>query len=371
MDLLPSFQKIKTIPFFQSLRLVPFVFSRFRCFAPTVVDIELTNRCDLHCKMCWFYGECGIGDNYQGLELSTDEVFSLVDQLSKNKPQIYIGGGEPFLREDLFIILEYVKRHDLVVSFTTNGTLFDQRKIEMLVTLGIDQVTFSIDGDEKLHDQIRGEGTFQKVTSAVKELSEYRKKRGSNKPVISINFTVTSDLTNHLQEAIKAVKEATNHGADIYRIHHLWYITHKELSAHQSAVKQFLGCKAAGAGSHLITSSQGIGSHSLADEISLLKGQPKVVSFPDLSWHEIVNYYSESKGMRGRCIAPFFKVVIKPNGDVKFCPDEWIDDFVLGNIRHDRFDTIWNNDRARLFRKVLFKKKCFSGCRRCSWMYAC
>lgn len=371
MALLPSFQKIKTIPFFQSLRLIPFVFSRFRCFAPPVVDIELTNRCDLHCRMCWFYGECGIGDNYQGLELSTDEVFSLVDQLSKNKPQIYIGGGEPFLREDLFIIFEYMKRLGFVVSFTTNGALFDHRKIEMLVNLGIDHVTFSIDGDEKLHDHIRGKGIFKKVTSAVKELSEYRKKRGNNKPVISINFTVTSDLTNHLQEAIKAIKEATNHGADIYRIHHLWYITHKELSAHQSAVKQSLGCKAAGAGSHLITSAQGIGPHSLADEISLLKGQPKITSFPDLSWHEIVNYYSESKSMKGRCTAPFFKVVIKPNGDVKFCPDEWIDDFVLGNIRHDRFDTIWNNDRARRFREVLFKKKCFSGCMRCSWMYAC
>jgi radical SAM protein with 4Fe4S-binding SPASM domain len=337
---------------------------------PDTVDLELTNRCDLHCKMCWLHGECGIGDNYQGLELSTNEVFNLIDQVSKHKPQIYIGGAEPLFREDLFIILEYLKRHDLVVSFTTNGTLFDQRKIEMLVTLGIDHVTFSIDGDEKLHDQIRGEGTFKKVTSAIKGLSEYKKRRSSNRPAIIVNFTVTKDIRNHVYEAINAVKEATHDGADIYRIHHLWYITHKELSAHQSAVKQSLGCKAAGAGSHLISSAQGIGPHSLADEISLLKGQPKVTSFPDLSRHEIVNYYSESKSMKGRCIAPFFKVVIKPNGDVKFCPDEWIDDFVLGNIRHDRFDTIWNNDRARLFRKVLFKKKCFSGCRRCSWMYA-
>jgi MoaA/NifB/PqqE/SkfB family radical SAM enzyme len=149
MALLPFIQQIKTIPFFQSLRLILFIFSGFRCFPPSLVDLELTNRCDLHCTMCWFHGECGIGDNYHGVELSTDEVGTLIDQVSKHKPQIYLGGAEPFLRDDLFIILEYIKRLDLVVSFATNGTLFDQRKIEMLVTLGIDQVAFSIDGDEK------------------------------------------------------------------------------------------------------------------------------------------------------------------------------------------------------------------------------
>ena len=371
MASLPLSKKIKIIPFLRSLKVFPFVFSLFRCSKPTLVDIELTNRCELRCKMCWLHGEHGIGDTCSGSELSTEEVFSLVDHLSSFKPRIYLGGAEPLLREDLFIILEYLKRHGLVVSFTTNGALFDPRKIEMLVALEIDQVTFSIDGNEKLHNQIRGEGMFKKVTSAIKELSECRQKGDSNKPVISINFTITSDLTNHLHEAIKAVKEATNDGADIYRLHHLWHISHNELSAHQSAIKKNLGCNAEGAASHWITSSQGIDPRSLANEVSLLKNQSRVTSFPDLPPHEIVNYYSESEGMGGRCIAPFFRVVIKPNGDVKFCPDEWIDDFVLGNIRHDNFDTIWNNERARRFRAVLFKEKCFAGCKRCSWLYSC
>jgi hypothetical protein len=97
---------------------------------------------------------------------------------------------------------------------------------------------------KKIHDQIRGEGVFQMVTSAIKGLSEYRKRRGRSKPVIAVNLTVTTDSTNYVV-AINAVKEATHDGADMYRIHHLWYINSKALSAHQSAIKQSLGCKAA------------------------------------------------------------------------------------------------------------------------------
>ena len=352
------------------VRLSPYVLSRFHCNEPKVVDIELTNRCNLRCKMCWFYGERGIGDRYQGSELSTHDVFSLVDQLSKYKPKIYLGGSEPFLRQDLFVILEYIKSQGFIVECATNGTLLDHGKIEILVTLKVDHITFSVDGPEKLHDNIRGEGGFKKVTLAIKELSEFKKKRGSIKPKISVNITITAHVPGHLEEIINALKDATNDGVDSYRIHHLWYITNGELSAHQSAIKQLLGCMAAGAKSHLIPGSQVLDATSLADEISSLTNRSKVTSFPDLAYKDILKYYSEDGCIKERCIAPFFVAVVKPNGDVKFCPDEWIDDFVLGNVRNDSFDNIWNNDKARKFRAVLFKQKHFAGCKRCSWMYA-
>jgi len=352
------------------VRLLPYILSGFRCEAPKTVDLELTNRCNLRCKMCWFHGERGIGDRYQGSELSIHEVFSLVDQLSKYKPNIYLGGSEPFIRQDLLVILEYIKSHALTVTFTTNGTLLDSRKIEMLVTLGIDYVIFSVYGQEQLDDLIRGEGVFRKVTSVIKELSEYKKKRGSVKPYTSVNFTINANLTHHLEEAINALRDATDDEVDTYRIHHLWYITHKELSMHQSVTKQLLGCMAPGAESHLIPGSQVLDPTSLADEISSLTNRSKVTSFPDLTHQDILKYYSEDGCIKGRCIAPFFVAVVKPNGDVKFCPDEWIDDFVLGNVRNDSFDNIWNNDKARKFRAVLLKQKHFAGCKRCSWMYS-
>ena len=124
--------------------------SSSRCDGPRQVDIELSNRCNLRCGMCWFHGEGGVGDLYQGQELSTGEVFILVDQLAQYNPemQIYMGGGEPYIREDFPLVLRRLRSRNLSVSFTTNGTLLDTQRIAELVSLGVDSVSFSIDGDE-------------------------------------------------------------------------------------------------------------------------------------------------------------------------------------------------------------------------------
>ena len=54
------------------------------------IDIELSNQCNLHCKMCWFHGKTGVGNKFRGQELETSEIFKLIDQIAKYKPKIYL-----------------------------------------------------------------------------------------------------------------------------------------------------------------------------------------------------------------------------------------------------------------------------------------
>lgn len=334
------------------------------------IDIELSNQCNLRCKMCWFHGETGIGDNFRGQELETSEILKLVDQLAVYKPKIYLGGSEPFMRQDLIAILEHIKNKDLTVSFPTNGTLLDSEKIAAIVDMKVDDIKVSIDGKEGLHDYIRGNGVFKKATTAVKELAKYRRQSGSTKPTITVNTTITTNLIGQIQETIDNLIQVTDNEADLYRIHHLWFITKNELLKHQSITKQVLAANSLGASGHVINESYLIKPEILADEIYKLKTSPKVKFFPAFQFDNIVNYYSEGLQVEKRCYAPFFGAVIKPNGDMKFCPDEWIDDYIIGNIREDNFDNLWNNDRARTFRKVLVKQNCFPACKHCSWMYS-
>ncbi len=65
--------------------------------------------------------------------------------------------------------------------------------------------------------------------------------------------------------------------------------------------------------------------------------------FPDLGGEEIPEFYAEGTRGTKRCRAPFRSVVVKPNGEVRFCPDEWIDDYVLGNIREASLEEIWRS----------------------------
>jgi len=352
------------------LRVFPFLLRNFRSGKATAIDIELSNRCNLRCRMCWFHGEKGIGDQYEGSELKTDELIGFIDQVAEHKPRIYLGGSEPFIREDLLSILEHIKKSNLSVMFSSNGTLLDSEKNKALVNLGVDHVIFSIDGYEQLHDQIRGEGIFRKVTSNIKQLSEMKKQNNSDKPIISVNMTVTPFIVGHLEESIRTIREATEDRVDFYRIHHLWYLTQKELLAHQSKIDKLLNCSAPGALSHLLRLAKDIDPLALSNEIRQLKDISKIKSFPNLRHNDIPTYYSDRSHIKYRCFAPFCSAVIKPNGDVRFCPDEWIDDYTLGNIRDDSFQNIWNNKKARYFRSVIFWHQSFAGCKRCSFMYS-
>ena len=356
--------------FSNAVRFFPFLLPYFSSPKPTFVDVELTNKCNLRCGMCWFHGEGGIGDRYRGSELTSDEVIGFIRQIANTRPKIYLGGAEPFVGKDLLSILETIKNFKLYVFFTTNGTLLDQDKITKVVDLGVDHIIFSLDGDEELHDRIRGKGVFRTVTSNIKDLCTWRNKNNSNKPLISVNITITPLIIGHLQETIDSIKKATEDKVDIYRIHQLWYITSRELSLHQSATKEFLDCSAPGAACHLTPLSKDINPLTLSEEISRLARSEKIKCFPNLNYSDLLDYYTECSPSQYRCLAPFYRVVIKPNGDVKFCPDEWIDDYIIGNIRVDDLEHIWKSEKARHFRSVILRQKSFPACKRCSWMYS-
>lgn len=352
------------------LKVFSSVLSDYRCNMPIIVDLELSNRCNLRCNMCWFHGRNGIGDLYAGKELETHEIYKIIDQLSPYNPHIYIGGTEPFIREDFILILKYIKNHNMSVSFTTNGTLLTRKLTEELFGIGVDCINFSLDGNEKMHDKIRGIGVYNEVTKRIKDLSDWKRENNIARPVININITMTHSLEGKVLETLKAIKESAGDGVDSYRIHHLWFITRNELLKHQSLIHEKLGCMAPGASSHFISSSNIPNRNAIAEELMDISSFPKIDMFPRLNYSEIVDYYSENIKSKMRCFAPFLGAVIKPNGDVKFCPDEWIDDYFLGNLRKDSFHDIWNNKKSREFRKVLFHEKNFTGCKRCSWMYS-
>ena len=349
--------------------IMHYIRSNYFSIGPVSVDIELSNRCNLRCKMCWFHGENGIGDRYRNSEMTTAEIIELINQLAAYGPHIYFGGAEPFIREDFLEILAHVKSFALSISFTTNGTLLDQKIIEKIIELGIDSINVSIDGPEELHDKLRGQGNFRKVMSNMQYLLECKKRDNIKKPLITVNITINPLIIGHLKETIDTIRETVGDEIDFFRIHHLWFVTPRELQAHKEEVHKALQSSAPGADSHCIPLSRQHDSIALSDEISQLKNKGKIIFFPDIQGKEIHAFYSDDYRLTKRCMAPFHAVVVKPNGDVKFCPDEWIDDYVLGNVRNDRFETIWNNKKARHFRSVIFRKKSFPACKRCSWMH--
>lgn len=93
---------------------------------PFIVDVELTNHCNLRCIFC--------GQQAMTREKGymSEEIFKkIVDECAEySTPIRMIRWGEPFLHPKIFEFCEYAKSKGLWVHITTNGLLLDDKKLK-------------------------------------------------------------------------------------------------------------------------------------------------------------------------------------------------------------------------------------------------
>ena len=133
--------------------------------------LQINNACNLACTHCLVSsGPGGIPG------MPADEVVAIVDAAGAlGIERVYITGGEPFLRRDIFDLAKHItERHGCELIFLTNATLFAGRVREQLASLSREKVKFqvSIDGARpETNDPVRGTGTFAKALDGARILS--------------------------------------------------------------------------------------------------------------------------------------------------------------------------------------------------------
>lgn len=159
------------------------------------LSITVTNGCNLKCKYCYQ------GKHENGEQISSESISQLSDfikskMLEYNDSVLHIVfiGGEPLLAYKKIIqIVETIEQKltDKKIKYyiTTNGTVLNDEIIKLLSQKRI-EVSVSIDGNRKLHDQnridVHGHGTFEKVISTIQTL------RKNNVDIIA-RMTVTPE----------------------------------------------------------------------------------------------------------------------------------------------------------------------------------
>jgi SynChlorMet cassette radical SAM/SPASM protein ScmE len=136
---------------------------------PRSVDVDITSRCNLRCRYCYFF------DNLAGAyhDLPTDAWRQFFDECGRCAVMnVSLAGGEPFLREDLPLLLERIVRNRMRFAILSNGTLIDGDIAAFIArTRRCDSVQISIDGaDAETHDVCRGNGSFTKAIHGIRIL---------------------------------------------------------------------------------------------------------------------------------------------------------------------------------------------------------
>ena len=166
--------------------------------------IEVTDRCNLHCKHC--YG------NFTGKESLDLKKFKIITERLREKGVeiINITGGEPLLLGDRLLDYTVILREEGVreIRLLTNGILIEKMKDSFFNAW--DRIQVSIDGLEKKHDYIRGQGTFKKAFRGIRKLKSLHKK-------VDIMMTVNRDNFDDYKDLYKLCgDEGLNFAIEIY-----------------------------------------------------------------------------------------------------------------------------------------------------------
>ncbi|MCH2227828.1 MAG: radical SAM protein [Candidatus Caenarcaniphilales bacterium] len=294
---------------------------------PQAVTMFLTNRCNLFCDHCGQSSGKALSN-----EMTLDEIFSVIEELKDlNVKYVSLSGGEPFLREDIFEIIDRLKEYGFIVGVISNGLITDSKLLDKLKTSAIDSLSLSIDGLEVTHNKIRGSSnSFASVVDFLKFIV--------NETDIPMSSVVTCVSPNSLRELESLRDLIFSIGVKSWVLRPIAptgrAALHDELTLSDDELKQFINfCKANVLNGVDLTLSNDV--CYLGEYDSLLRMSPY---FPGLGWDSFQ---------------------ICANGDIKALSEDFVP--IEANIRDRNLKDIWFNE-FKLYREYEPSKLCL-GCK--------
>lgn len=142
-----------------------------------VMQWHITDRCNLHCAHCYQDPCPGPELSFAALLRILDQYKALLDQLERHwgtplRGRINVTGGEPFVRSDFLDFLQVLssEKPRIVSGVLTNGSFIDRNMAKRLRKLGVTPVQVSMEGTQRTHDRIRGDGNHLGTVAAVRHL---------------------------------------------------------------------------------------------------------------------------------------------------------------------------------------------------------
>ncbi|MEM7395017.1 MAG: radical SAM protein [Verrucomicrobiota bacterium] len=213
--------------------------SGLRLSRPNMIYVTITERCNLRCKYCHSWKARGEG------ELPAEVWVRAFTELLgwARHPKINFSGGEPFIRNDIFEILESTTSRGAVTGVGTNGYTMTPRMAPRVVGLGLSNINISIDSLEaKIFDDLRAENrpghTGRVVESIRRVVSEIRRQEKNTKVYLKavvcgvnvdslvpmVRFVEEEGMSGIIFQPLEAVfgTEAPDYGDAWYKHTPLW-----------------------------------------------------------------------------------------------------------------------------------------------------
>ncbi len=298
------------------------------------IVLAITGRCNLHCSFCYS------NSILNNPELSFAVVKDIFEQGKQLGVQVMaLSGGEPFLHASFRDIVELACSSFNVVMISSNGYFITRDIALYLRNVGVSNVQLSIEGEEKVHNKLRGDSnSFQKAKNALIYLRE-----------LGVDVT----LTPTLQE-----KNCDN-------IFYVWELA-KEFGADLS-IKRVINT---GRAKHVpvLTPNEYKHLYDFAFEQNALDLNSKIFIHCD----PLRVLYKDKERLRMAdgivtgCIAGFSLLYVRYDGRIFPCSKLPIQ---VGNIQNDTIKDILQN--SKIINDLSNRKKLTGKCGRCEYKFLC
>lgn len=124
---------------------------------------HITNKCNLRCKHCYDWKNAHDSVSFEQMINIIDNFVVFLKKMELNG-ELSLTGGEPLIFNRIVDLIKYIKTRDVFIDLfiLTNGTIkIEGELLETIIKYDVG-VQISLDGTKKFHDEIRGEGVFDK-----------------------------------------------------------------------------------------------------------------------------------------------------------------------------------------------------------------
>jgi MoaA/NifB/PqqE/SkfB family radical SAM enzyme len=302
---------------------------------PFFVDIDLSQRCNLHCLGCLYHSP-DTEDRWRQTPSPADMPADLFGRLCQELATmgthslVLQGAGEPMLHPRLAELIAMAKAQGFHVTLITNGTLLDRANSQALIDARLDTLVVSLWASSAEEYELNHPGAdpndFERPVAGLRQVASLKAEQERRRPALRVHFP----LNRNNYESIEAMVDlAHDTGCDALSFSPFmaaWgALASFELSPDQvqSAQAGLRGVK---------DRLDPLGLSGNVDEILLRYGLGRE------AWRKLP------------CYIGWIHARIRVDGRVQPC-GRCDAGMVLGNVKERPFPEVWNGPALRAFRR--------------------
>lgn len=166
---------------------------------PTILELNITNRCNLMCSTCrhapneiipWSDGNARRNDRKGNIAIGSMDD-KLLDAITKDEAMKHImavklyGSGESLLNPRLYDTIRKLSERKVATILATNGMLLNRENSTKLMESGLDLIKIAISGfSQEVYGKYHKGGDISRILENIKMLAKLRQEYSSNMVVV-------------------------------------------------------------------------------------------------------------------------------------------------------------------------------------------